>query len=176
MKLSDITENTQLIKDFKQRLAKSAGEAIVATIINKVKRTSGVSTLPIDFNLENGQKVTIYARIIDDKADIFRVDVNDKQMPTSTDMDFDPSYKPSFNKSVDMVGKFVTSGAAAFEKKRAAIKVAPVKSKNTSLSITKKIAAFQQQADELAQQIELKSQEKKGLEDKLASLQNNQLM
>ena len=120
--------------------------------------------------------MTIYARIIDDKADIFRVDVNDKQMPTSTDLDFDPSYKPSFNKSVDMVGKFVTAGAAAFEKKRAAIKVAPVKSKNTSLSITKKIAAFQQQADELAQQIELKSQEKKGLEDKLASLQNNQLV
>lgn len=169
MKLSDITENTSLIKDFKQRLAKSLGESVVATIIGKVKRTSGISAVPVDFNLENGQQVTTYLRVIDDKPDMYRIDINGKQMPTTGD--FSNEYKPSFNKSVDEVAKFVKTGQTAFDAKIAKQKVKSPIAKNPNLSITKKIEQFSQQAGELDHQIELKTAEKQGLENRLAELE-----
>ena len=192
MKLSDITADTKIIKDFSKRLATSTKEVIVSTIVGKAKRTSGISTIPVDFNMENGQLVTIYTRIITqqdvnyqsegksakknqaypptsrDMIDIFRVDINNKQMPTTGD--FDNSYKPSFNKAVDEVADFVKNGQVAFDKKRSAVKVAPTKNNNNSLlALGKQIQALQQKAKELDVIIESKRGELKVLEGKLAA-------
>lgn len=168
MKLSDTTEKTPLIKDFKQRLAKTLGESVVAVIIGKVKRTGGISALPVDFNLENGQQVTTYLRVIDEKPDMYRIDINGKQIPTTGD--FSNEYKPSFNKSVDEIAMFVKTGQTAFNAKVAKQKVKSPIAKNPNLSITKKIEQFNQQADKLDHQIELKTAEKQGLENRLAGI------
>ncbi|WP_395143201.1 hypothetical protein ACF3NV_05840 [Moraxella atlantae] len=205
MKLTDITEKTPLIKDFGARLAKSTKQKVVATVFNKVKRVAGVSAMPVDFNLENGQVVTAYVRVYantdialtkqtkisstaplntqenksnlkDSKRDfdIYRIDINGKQLPITGD--FDNTYKPSFNKSVDEVAAAVSQGQAAFDKKQATIKVKQVNTtRNASLSIAKKIEVLQTQAVELDQQIVQKEQEKQTLQTQLETLKSQRI-
>lgn len=170
MKLSEIKETTPLVKDFYKRFEKSVKEKIVSSVLNKAKRVAGVSAIPIDLNLENGQVVTIYLRIIDDKPDIFRVDVNGRQMPTTGD--FSNEYKPSFNLSVDEVASFVRQGQSAFDKKRAKVKVKPISPKRETVSIKQQIQDFKSQSHELDQVISQKQLEKQALVDQLAVLQN----
>ncbi|MDO5769033.1 MAG: hypothetical protein Q4P13_05970 [Psychrobacter sp.] len=129
MKLSEIKETTPLIKDFKKRLAKTAKQAIPIVNLLKVSRIAGASALPIEFVLENGQKVQIYVRLVDDdsKLDIFRIDINGKNIPLSGD--YDNSYAPSFNASVDQIAQMILTGQSDFDKKLARQKV---KSKRTA--------------------------------------------
>lgn len=188
IKLSDITEKTPLVKDFIQRLAKTTKQAVATTIVGKVKRTGGVSALPIDINLENGQVVTIYTRIITDinqdtkvvrpqppryTPDIFRVDVNGKQMPTTGD--FSNDYKPSFNKSVDEVAQFIAQGQKAFDTKRTALKPARISGQSETMTQKKQLDELTAKAVELDQQIEIKQGEKQVLQDKLTTLKSQQI-
>ena len=188
IKLSDITEKTPLVKDFIQRLAKTTKQAVVTTIVGKVKRTGGVSALPIVINLENGQVVTIYTRIITDinqdikvvrpqppryTPDIFRVDVNGKQMPTTGD--FSNDYKPSFNKSVDEVAQFIAQGQKAFDTKRTALKPARIGGQSETMTQKKQLDELTAKAVELDQQIEIKQGEKQVLQDKLTTLKSQQI-
>lgn len=174
MKLADLSEKTPLIKDFSQYLAKSVGESIVTTVISKAKRISGVSATPIDFNLENGQVVTAYIRVVDEKYDMYRVDVNGKQLPTTGDLD--NTYKPSFKKSVDEIANFVKKGQAAFDKKQAGTKVRVATSnRNASVSAAKQIQELKVQSKELDQQITTAEQTEKTLAEQLAAAKNNKI-
>lgn len=173
MKLADLSEKTPLIKDFSQYLAKSVGESIVTTVIGKAKRISGVSATPVDFNLENGQVVTTYIRVIDDKFDMYRVDVNGKQLPTTGDLDNE--YKPSFKKSVDEIGNFVKRGQAGFDKKQASTKVRVASSRNASVSMAKQIQELKVQSKELDNQLATAEQTEKTLVEQLAAAKNNKI-
>lgn len=123
VKLSDISEKTPLIKDFVARLKRSSKQAIPKVEVERVKRISGASARPVMIYLENGQTVKIYLRVTDDHFDIFRIDINDKSQPLSGD--FDNSYKPSFNASVDMIANTIKNGQTAFTKKQATRRVKP---------------------------------------------------
>lgn len=174
MKLADLTEKTPLVKDFSQYLAKSVGEAIVAIVVNKAKRISGVSATPVDFNLENGQVVTAYIRVVDEKYDMYRVDVNGKQLPTTGDLDNE--YKPSFKKSVDEIANFVKRGQAGFDKKQASTKVRVASSnRNASVSMAKQIQELKVQSQELDNQLTNAEQTEKTLVEQLAAAKNNKI-
>lgn len=122
VKLSDISEKTPLVKDFAARLKRTSKQAIARIEIQRVKRVSGASARPVIMHLENGQTVSIYLRLIVDSVngdhfDIFRIDINGKSQPLSGD--FDNSYKPAFNASVDMIANTVVNSQTAFTKKLA---------------------------------------------------------
>lgn len=167
MKLSELSEKNPLIRDFSNRLAKSTKQPINSTQFNKIKRVSGVSALPVDFHLAHGQNVTIYLRLIEGNPDIFRIDVNDKQLPTTGD--FSNDYKPSFNKSVDEIANVIVKGQSNFDKKRTAVKTASTSSRNNT-SQRQKLADLTQQIGEIDSQIQQKQAEKQALIDQLDAL------
>jgi len=168
MKLSDVTEKTPLIKEFINRLAKATKQAIPIVNVLKVVRVSGASAKPIEAVLENGQKVKLYVRTEgsdDDKLDIFRIDINGKQQPLSGD--FDNSYKPSFNASVDALGHSIVRGQNAFNKKQAKVRVKPLRASAPKNKAQQRNELLQQ-VRELDKIITTKEAEKKQLEEKLA--------
>lgn len=172
MKLSDINEKTEIIKDFSKQLSKTTKQRIASTVFGKIKRTSGISVMPVDFTLENLQVVTLNMRIIDDKPDIFRVDINGKAFVSTGD--FSNEYKPSFNKSVAEVGKAVLLGQDKFNKSLSRQK-APRKTTNKSTRISQKqtLANLDELAQQLDQQIEQKQAEKQVLIEQLQAIQEN---
>lgn len=123
MKLSDITPKTPLVRDFAKRLGTSAKQSVPIVDVERVQRITGASARPVNMILENGQTVKIYLRLADDHLDIFRIDINGKAQPLSGD--FDNSYKPSFNASVDQIGATIRNGQAAFTKKLATKRIKP---------------------------------------------------
>lgn len=168
MKLSDINEKTEIIKDFSKQLSKTTKQRIATTVFGKIKRTSGISVLPVDITLENLQIVTLNIRIIDDKPDIFRVDINGKAFVSTGD--FSNEYKPAFNKSVAEVGKAVLLGQDKFNKSLA--QKAPRKTTNKSTRISQKqqLADLAELEKQLDQQIEQKQAEKQALIEQLQAI------
>ncbi|MDO4440570.1 MAG: hypothetical protein Q4B81_00120 [Moraxella sp.] len=153
MKLSELTEKSTPIKEFVQRLAKSTKQRAISVVAHKAKRISGVSARPFDIHLENGQVVVVYVRTVNEKADIFRIDLNGKQMPTTGD--FGTEYMPAFYQSVDEVAAFVVRGQQAFDKKRAKVKVKRPSAK-PSQSMSARLEALATQSVELDAQITAK--------------------
>ena len=172
MKLSDITEKTPLVKDFVSRLAKSAKQAIPIVEIEKVKRVAGASVRPVNMVLENGQTVTIYLRLAaeDEALDLIRMDINGKNVPLSGD--FDNSYKPSFNASVDAIANTIKTGQKAFEVKRAKLKVKAPRLTGAAAPMNKaqQKKALLETAAELDVTIKNKTAEKATLQDQLQNL------
>lgn len=118
MKLADINEKTPLIKKFIARLQKVAKQSVPIVEVERTKRISGASAKPVHLALEGGQVLKLYIRIVDDHPDLFRIDLNDKNMPLAGD--YDIGYMPAFNASVDLIANTVRSGQKQFEKKLAA--------------------------------------------------------
>ena len=172
MKLSEITEKTPLVKDFSNRLAKSTKQAIVALTIDNVKRVSGASVRPVNIVLENGQSVKIYLRLAkeDEALDLIRMDINGKNVPLTGD--FDNSYKPSFNQSVDSVAAIIKNGQKAFETKRAKAKVRPPSTGPRPMNKAQQKNALLEIAKERDVIIETKTKEKQTLEAQLEQLTN----
>ncbi|WP_230657800.1 hypothetical protein [Psychrobacter sp. I-STPA10] len=174
MKLSDITKKTPLIKDFVNRLAKSTKQSIPIVEPERVKRISGASVKPVNLVLENGQQVKLYVRLMGDDAhlDIFRIDINGKRQVLSGD--YDNSYKPAFNASVDVIANTIVQGQSAFDKKQANIKPKNTTAKKSSAPKNKaqQRNALLEQAKELDAQIELKQTEKAQLEEQLAQIKS----
>ena len=181
MKLSDITPKTKLVADFVKQLAKATKQAIPIVEVGKTARVSGASARPVSMTLENGQSVKLFLRVVtakDDNGkdierfDIFRIDINDKAQPLSGD--FDNSYRPSFDASVNALGNMLRTGQAAFDKKRAKIKVRKPRTGPAPKNKTQQLTALQGEAGELDTVIEQKSKEKKTLEDQLETLTSQQ--
>ena len=170
MKLSDITEKTPLVKDFSNRLAKSTKQAVVVLSVEKVKRVAGASVVPVNMILENGQSVKIYLRLAkeDEALDLIRLDINDKNVPMTGD--FDNSYKPSFNLSVDGVAAIINNGQKAFDTKQAKVKVRSPSTGPRPMNKTQQKNALIETAKELDAIIDTKSKEKQTLEVQLEQL------
>lgn len=167
MKLSELTEKSTPIKEFVQRLAKATKQQAVSVVVQKARRIGGVSARVVDIYLENGQVVSPVLRIIDDKVDIFKIDVNGKQVPLVGD--FATDYMPAFYKSVDELAAFVVRGQDAFDKKRAKVKVKRPAAKNTQ-SLTSQLEALSKQAGELDAQIQAKEDKVKELTAQLEQI------
>lgn len=174
MKLSDITEKTPLVKDFVARLGKTAKQAIPIVEVEKVKRVAGASVRPVNMVLENGQTVTIYLRLAaeDEALDLIRMDINGKNVPLSGD--FDNSYKPSFNASVDAIANTIRTGQKAFEVKRAKLKVKAPRAAGAAAPMNKvqQKKALLETAAELDIVIKSKTTEKAALAAQLQHLTN----
>lgn len=170
MKLSDITEKTPLVKDFSKRLAKSTKQAIAILEVEKVKRVSGASVRPVNMVLENGQTVKIYLRLAaeDGALDLIRMDINGKNVPLTGD--FDNSYKPSFEQSVDGVANIINTGQKAFQAKRAKMKVKRPTTGKQPMNKAQQKAALFETAKELDTVIATKTAEKQTLQTQLAQL------
>lgn len=172
MKLSDITEKTPLVKDFSKRLAKSTKQAIAILEVEKVARVSGASVRPVNMVLENGQTVKIYLRLAaeDEALDLIRMDINGKNVPLTGD--FDNSYKPSFELSVDGVANIINTGQKAFETKRAKMKIRKPTAGSPPMNKAQQKNALITEAAELDIVIATKTTEKQTLEAQLAQLTN----
>lgn len=171
MKLSDITEKTPLLKQFRDRLAKATKQAIPIVNILKISRVSGASARPVELVLENGQTVKIYVRTVgdeSDKLDIFRIDINGKQTPLSGD--YDNSYAPSFNASVDALGQTIIRGQAAFDKQQAKIKIKNIPKTAPPKNKVQQLNALKEQVQELDAVIASKTEQKNQMAEKLEQI------
>lgn len=170
MKLADITEKTPLVKDFSKRLAKSTKQAIAILEVEKVKRVSGASVRPVNMVLENGQTVKIYLRLMTEEAaiDLIRLDINGRNVPLTGD--FDNSYKPSFNQSVDGVANIINTGQKAFQTKRAKMKIRSSSAGAKPMNKSQQKAALIEAAKELDTIIATKTTKKQTLEAQLEQL------
>ena len=172
MKLSDITAKTPLVKDFVSQLAKATKQAIPIVEVGKLSRVMGATACPVDMVLENGQTVKIYLRMADDHFDIFRIDVNGKNQPLAGD--YDNSYRPSFNASVNALGNMLRTGQAAFDKKRAKMKIRKPSTGPAPKNKIQQLSAMQSHASDLDAIIEQRTKEKSSLEAQIASHQSTQ--
>lgn len=167
MKPSEITEKTTPIKEFIKQLAKATKQQVVGVVANKVKRIGGESARTIDITLENGQVVSPVVRVINGKADIFRINVNGKQMPLVGD--FSADYMPAFYKSVNEVAEFVRQGQKAFSDNLTKVKVKRPATKTTQ-SLRSQLEVLKKQADELDAQIQAKEDKVKELTAQLEQI------
>lgn len=126
MKLSEITEKTDVVKMFVKRLASKTKQTIISTSIGKVERITGVSARSVVLSLSGGQTVKFSIRIINDQPDIFRVLIGARSIPLVGG--FDVSHSPSFNVAVDAIAADLTRSQPAFEKRQQKAKVAVPKS------------------------------------------------
>lgn len=173
MKLSAITAKTPLVKDFVARLAKTTKQAIPIVEIEKTQRLAGATVRPAVLSLENGQQVKLYLRLAGEegKLDIFRIDLNSKQIPISGD--FDNSYKPAFNLSVDAIATTIKSGQKAFTAKIAKTKTKPSpKAGNTPKNRAQQRNALLDQSKDLDKIISAKTTEKEQLTQQLTQIIN----
>lgn len=177
MKLSDINEKTPLVSVFAKRLAKSAKQAVPFVNVLKVSRVGGASSRPVEMILENGQSVKIYLRSVDEgektKLDLFRIDINGKQVPLAGD--FDLSYEPAFNISVDQIGQMIIRGQKAFYKKQATESKrtkGPTKKRAAPKNKSQQLSALRDQVIELDKVIEEKQAEKTQLETQLKQIKD----
>jgi len=170
MKLSEITEKTSLVSDFVKRLAKTARQQVVVVDVLRVSRVSGASARPVHIALDGGQVVKLYIREAPesdqpDGLDIFRIDINSKTQPTTGD--FDNSYKPSFNASVDEIAKLVSQGQKAFSARRARAQVTRTKRNRAPANKAQTLKSLLEESVELDKVIAVKTKEKQDLEAQL---------
>ncbi|MCC3344518.1 hypothetical protein [Psychrobacter sanguinis] len=178
MKLSEITEKTKLVRDFVSRLAKGTKQQVVVVDVLRVSRVSGASARPVHIALEGGQVVKIYLREAPESnnsegLDIFRIDINSKTQPTTGD--FDNSYMPAFNASVDGIAGIVTQGQKAFSARRARANVAKSSRSRGPQNKTQVLQGLNDEAAELDKVIANKQAEKTDLETKLEQVKAQNL-
>ncbi len=138
---SGLSEASPLIKSLKAGLIKGSGQNVPYIVISKVQRITGVSVKNVDMTLENGQVVTYR---IKNTGDIFRVQINGKDLPLTGDMTMIADVSKE-------IGAKVRSGQAAFDKKQAAARVVIPKAavSNKVQTTTQKIKALKEQETQL---------------------------
>ncbi len=175
----EIKKDNPIIKAFKKRLnLKVKPQKIISVDIAKVKRMAGVSTKPVLFALDGGQTVTLFFRHKDDHLDLFKLHINNKNIPLSSDDITGISFtaliaeapKPKdedkksdakfrrfvakqFNATVDRIAKQIISNQSKFEKAQAK-KVAHAKAKDTASSKRKPLQNNTQKLKTLQAELE----------------------
>lgn len=116
--LQTLTEKDPLVAKLKAALGTASGQSVPYTTIEAIKRIAGVSARGITFGLENGQQVTFLIR---NTGDIFRVQLNAKDLPLATD--FDHEYSDLFKQGMNEIGQAVRKNQKAFDAKKAKGKI-----------------------------------------------------
>lgn len=132
---SSLAEGDKPVQDLKTKLNNAVGQAIPYVVIGKAKRTSGESVKPIEFGFENGQKVTFMVR---QSGDIFRVLLNDKPLPLTSDM--------------TMVQEMSTEIAAKVKAGQSRFDAAAAKAKVRVPTVPRKVLTTKQQLAEVTTQ------------------------
>lgn len=141
--LNKVNEDHSLAQQFKTAFQKATGQQVVAIITGKIKKIAGEATKDLDFQLENGQAVTLVVRT---DGDIVRVKLNGKDLPLKNELwHFSPdsyqftastptmglpmnnqdrfSHASVFAKAVNEIAERVRANQAAFDKRMAGQKV-----------------------------------------------------
>ena len=160
-------EATPLIKSIRAGLVKGAGQAVPYVVISKVKRVTGVSIKDVDMTLENGQTVTFRVK---NTGDIFRVQLNGKDLPLVGDMTMIADVTKE-------IGSKVKAGQAAFDKRQAAARVVipPAAVSNKVQTTAQKLKAAQDQESKLDEAIAKATTIRDDLKAKVAAHANGGL-
>lgn len=116
--LQTLTEKDALVTKLKAALESASGQSVPYITIEAIKRIAGVSARGITLGLENGQSVTFLIR---NTGDIFRVQLNGKDLPLATD--FDHEYGELFKQGMAEIGQAVRKNQKAFDDKQAKGKI-----------------------------------------------------
>lgn len=167
--LTALSEQTPIVKKLSTTLSKATGQAIPFVTIGKVKRPTGVSVREVGMGLENGQKVGFLLKA---DGDIFRVLLNDKDLPITGD--FDPS---TFNAAIAEIAGKVRANQKVFDKaqQKVVVKIPKAAGENAIKTTTAKLKeakALELQIDDATTQA---MTEQGQLKAKLAQAQNNGL-
>jgi len=125
--LQTLTEKEPLVAKLKAALESTSGQSIPYTTIEAIKRIAGVSARGITFGLENGQEVTFFIR---NTGDIFRVQLNGKDLPLATD--FDHEYGELFKQGMNEIGQAVRKNQKAFDDKKSKGKITIPKAESST--------------------------------------------
>jgi hypothetical protein len=166
--LQALTEKDPLITKIKAALESSTGQAAPYTTLSNVQRVAGVSIRTLEFGLENGQQV---AFLIRNTGDIFRVQLNSKDLPLATD--FDHEYGELFKQGMNEIGQAVRKNQKAFDDKKAKGKIViPKAAPNNKVKTTaQKLKDAESLRDELAKAKEQGLAENARLKSALAQAQ-----
>ncbi len=161
----EIKKDNAIIKAFKKRLnLKVKPQKVINVDIGKGKRIGGVSAKPVLFALDGGQTVTLFFRHKDEHLDLFKLHVNNTNIPLSSDdiTGFVFINDKPFDSTVDRIAKQIISNQSKFEKAQAK-KVANAKAKDTGSSKrkapqnnTQKLKTLQAELEQLDNEIEQK--------------------
>ena len=146
--LVNVSESSPLVKKFSDAIAKATGQIVISFIAQKMKKVAGESTKDLDFNLENGQVVTLVVRT---DGDVVRTKLNGRDLPLKSELfhfsaDSFALLTPAtaklslaaneadrkspaavFAKAVAEIAERVRKNQASFDKRRAQEKIKPVK-------------------------------------------------
>lgn len=152
--LAHVSDSSPLVKNFSDAIAKATEQIVVSFVAQKMKKTAGIATKDLDFNLENGQLVTLVVRT---DGDVIRVKINGKDTPIKNELfhfsadsftvitpktgnNYNLASNESdrkslaaiFAKAVAEIAAYVVKGQAAFDKRCTQQKIIPPKEKNSS--------------------------------------------
>lgn len=130
---ADLSEQNKAVNTLKEKLSKACKQGVPFVTTAKATRTAGVSTKPLEFGLENGQKVTFLVR---NDGDIFRVQLNGKDLPLKADYTMlDAMTKEIGGKVIDSQKSFSARMAKAIVKiPKVASKLLTTKQRMTQLT------------------------------------------
>lgn len=136
-----LSETSPLVKSLRAALVKGSGQAVPFVVIGKVKRVTGVSIKDVEMTLENGQTVTYRVK---NTGDIFRVQLNGKDLPLKGDMTM-------LNDVSKEIGEKVRAAQPAFDKRQAAARVVIPKAaaSNKVMTTAQRLKAAQEQEAKL---------------------------
>lgn len=145
--LVNVSESSPLVKKFSDAIAKATGQMVISFIAQKMKKVAGEATKDLDFNLENGQVVTLVVRT---DGDVVRTKLNGRDLPLKSELfhfsaDSFALITPAngkltlaaneadrkspaavFAKAVAEIAERVRKSQAGFDKRRAQEKVKPL--------------------------------------------------
>lgn len=116
--LSSLTKDNAYLSKIKTALESATGQMIPIIEIGKVKRTEGVSSVPVKLVFAGGQEAVLFVRA---SADVYKVTVNGKAFACTGD--FSDDYQPTFNAGVTSLGDAIRKNQGKFDQARAKEKV-----------------------------------------------------
>lgn len=147
---ANLTDKDRALAAFMDNLSRYTRQAVPFVTVEKARRMAGVSVKPIVLTLEQGQTVTLLVR---QEGDIFRVQINGKDAPVTTDTTM-------LKELAKEVANRVYDNQDAFSRRLASAKVAipkvPRKVQTTAqklATVTEKTAEVDKAIDEADQML-----------------------
>ncbi|GAA5003315.1 hypothetical protein GCM10023206_06890 [Acinetobacter puyangensis] len=148
LNLATLAVTDPYIQKIKNALASTTGQEIPIINLEKVKRVSGVSAVPVEFIFAGGQALKLFIRA---GADVFKAELNGKSIVLSGD--FSNDLKMTFDNGVNGVAKLIRNGQKKFEISRTKEKVKIPSTSSPSKSLTSLLKEVTEQENSLDQQI-----------------------
>lgn len=146
----------QLIQKTLNSYLKTVKQKVESIDIQKVKRPSGVSVVPVDFVLTGQQTLTLLLRA---DGDVYRAQINGKDYPFTGVLD--PDSSDLFGKAIKELARGIIKGQVAYTKKL---------EKESSSILQPKINATRTPPKNVNQQIKANADEELQLDNEIEKL------